>query len=44
MSHTEWLERAVKLAKKGAGYVEPNPRVGALVVKDGVVVGEGSAA
>ena len=41
MTHTELLERAVKLAKKGAGYVEPNPRVGALVVKDGTVVGEG---
>ncbi len=41
MQHAEILERAVKLAKKGAGYVEPNPRVGAVVVKDGQVVGEG---
>lgn len=35
------LERAIRLAKKGTGFVEPNPRVGALVVKDGEVVGEG---
>jgi diaminohydroxyphosphoribosylaminopyrimidine deaminase/5-amino-6-(5-phosphoribosylamino)uracil reductase len=35
------LARAVKLAKKGTGFVEPNPRVGALVVKDGEIVGEG---
>lgn len=35
------VERAVKLARKGTGYVEPNPRVGALVVRDGEVVGEG---
>jgi diaminohydroxyphosphoribosylaminopyrimidine deaminase/5-amino-6-(5-phosphoribosylamino)uracil reductase len=35
------LARAIKLAKKGTGFVEPNPRVGALVVKDGEIVGEG---
>lgn len=35
------LERAIKLARKGTGLVEPNPRVGALVVKDGEIVGEG---
>ena len=35
------LERAIKLAKKGAGFVEPNPRVGALVVRGGDIVGEG---
>ncbi|HYC78272.1 MAG TPA: bifunctional diaminohydroxyphosphoribosylaminopyrimidine deaminase/5-amino-6-(5-phosphoribosylamino)uracil reductase RibD, partial [Planctomycetota bacterium] len=37
----ELIERAIKLAKKGAGFVEPNPQVGALVVRDGRVVGEG---
>lgn len=35
------LSRAIKLARKGTGFVEPNPRVGALVVKDGEIVGEG---
>jgi diaminohydroxyphosphoribosylaminopyrimidine deaminase/5-amino-6-(5-phosphoribosylamino)uracil reductase len=41
MNVQELLERAIRLAKKGTGFVEPNPRVGALVVKDGAVVGEG---
>ena len=35
------LERALLLAKRGTGLVEPNPRVGALVLRDGEVVGEG---
>jgi diaminohydroxyphosphoribosylaminopyrimidine deaminase/5-amino-6-(5-phosphoribosylamino)uracil reductase len=35
------LERAVKLARRGTGLVEPNPRVGALVLRHGEVVGEG---
>lgn len=29
------------LAEKGAGYVSPNPMVGAIVVKDGKIVGRG---
>ncbi len=32
---------ALDLAEKGRGYVEPNPMVGALVVKDGVIIGKG---
>lgn len=39
--HKTWMMRAIKLAKKGIGTTHPNPRVGAVVVKDGVVVGEG---
>jgi diaminohydroxyphosphoribosylaminopyrimidine deaminase/5-amino-6-(5-phosphoribosylamino)uracil reductase len=35
------MKLAIKLAKKGIGTTHPNPRVGAVVVKDGVVVGEG---
>jgi diaminohydroxyphosphoribosylaminopyrimidine deaminase/5-amino-6-(5-phosphoribosylamino)uracil reductase len=35
------LQRAIKLACRGTGLVEPNPRVGALVVREGEVVGEG---
>ena len=35
------LERAVALAEGGRGRVSPNPLVGAVVVKDGVVLGEG---
>ena len=35
------LSRAIDLATRGRGRVHPNPVVGAVVVKDGVVVGEG---
>jgi diaminohydroxyphosphoribosylaminopyrimidine deaminase/5-amino-6-(5-phosphoribosylamino)uracil reductase len=35
------LSRAIALAEKGRGRVSPNPMVGAVVVKDGKVLGEG---
>ena len=35
------MRRAIELAGRGWGRVSPNPLVGALVVRDGVVVGEG---
>jgi diaminohydroxyphosphoribosylaminopyrimidine deaminase / 5-amino-6-(5-phosphoribosylamino)uracil reductase len=35
------LARAIELAQKGLGKVSPNPVVGAVVVKDEVVLGEG---
>jgi diaminohydroxyphosphoribosylaminopyrimidine deaminase/5-amino-6-(5-phosphoribosylamino)uracil reductase len=35
------LERAIELAERGVGSVSPNPVVGAVVVKDDRVVGEG---
>jgi diaminohydroxyphosphoribosylaminopyrimidine deaminase/5-amino-6-(5-phosphoribosylamino)uracil reductase len=35
------MRRALALAKKGWGQTAPNPMVGAVVVKDDVVVGEG---
>jgi len=35
------LARAVELARKGSGAVKPNPVVGAVVVRDGEVLGEG---
>jgi diaminohydroxyphosphoribosylaminopyrimidine deaminase/5-amino-6-(5-phosphoribosylamino)uracil reductase len=38
MSH---LERALELAERGRGTTRPNPVVGAVVVADGEVVGEG---
>ncbi len=37
----EWLKRALDLAEQGRGRTAPNPMVGALVVKDGVLLGEG---
>jgi diaminohydroxyphosphoribosylaminopyrimidine deaminase/5-amino-6-(5-phosphoribosylamino)uracil reductase len=33
--------RALELAERGLGHVEPNPLVGAAVVRDGQLVGEG---
>jgi diaminohydroxyphosphoribosylaminopyrimidine deaminase/5-amino-6-(5-phosphoribosylamino)uracil reductase len=36
-----YMTRALELAELGLGYVEPNPPVGCLVVRDGEVVGEG---
>lgn len=35
------LRRALELAERGRGQVSPNPLVGAVVVKDGEVIGEG---
>ncbi len=38
---TVFMTRALDLARRGRGRVEPNPMVGSVVVKDGRVVGEG---
>ncbi len=35
------MAMALELAERGRGYVEPNPLVGAVVVRDGEVVGRG---
>jgi diaminohydroxyphosphoribosylaminopyrimidine deaminase / 5-amino-6-(5-phosphoribosylamino)uracil reductase len=37
----EHLQRALELAEGGRGRVSPNPLVGAVVVRDGEVIGEG---
>jgi len=36
-----FMERALALARKGAGLASPNPMVGAVIVRDGELVGEG---
>lgn len=41
MSDEEYMRMALELAKKGAGHVNPNPMVGAVIVKDGRVIGKG---
>jgi diaminohydroxyphosphoribosylaminopyrimidine deaminase/5-amino-6-(5-phosphoribosylamino)uracil reductase len=41
MSDEELLERALELAERGRGTTAPNPVVGAVLVHDGEVVGEG---
>jgi diaminohydroxyphosphoribosylaminopyrimidine deaminase / 5-amino-6-(5-phosphoribosylamino)uracil reductase len=38
---TGFLEHALELAERGRGTTHPNPVVGAIVVRDGEVVGEG---
>jgi len=35
------MHRCLELAKLGAGYVAPNPMVGAVLVHDGKIIGEG---
>ena len=37
----QFMKRALELARGGAGLVSPNPAVGAVLVRDGRVVGEG---
>lgn len=36
-----YMRRAIELAKKGEGWTNPNPMVGAVVVKDDRIIGEG---
>jgi diaminohydroxyphosphoribosylaminopyrimidine deaminase/5-amino-6-(5-phosphoribosylamino)uracil reductase len=37
----EYMKLALELAKKGIGRVHPNPMVGAVIVKDGKILGQG---
>jgi diaminohydroxyphosphoribosylaminopyrimidine deaminase / 5-amino-6-(5-phosphoribosylamino)uracil reductase len=37
----QYMEQAIELARKGEGLAAPNPMVGAVIVRDGEVVGEG---
>lgn len=37
----DYMKRAIELAKKGEGWTNPNPMVGAVIVKDGRIIGEG---
>ncbi|MBQ1393763.1 MAG: bifunctional diaminohydroxyphosphoribosylaminopyrimidine deaminase/5-amino-6-(5-phosphoribosylamino)uracil reductase RibD [Lachnospiraceae bacterium] len=37
----KYMERAIELAKRARGFTSPNPMVGAVIVKDGKVIGEG---
>lgn len=41
MAEEQFMKRAIELAKQGAGWTAPNPLVGAVVVKNGRVIGEG---
>ncbi len=39
--HVAWMRRALALAERARGFCSPNPAVGAVIVRDGQVVGEG---
>jgi diaminohydroxyphosphoribosylaminopyrimidine deaminase/5-amino-6-(5-phosphoribosylamino)uracil reductase len=39
--HETYMRRAIALARRGIGRTSPNPAVGCVVVRDGIVVGEG---
>ena len=41
MSDIQYMEQALKLAKKGAGHVNPNPLVGSIIVKKDKIIGKG---
>lgn len=41
MTDYDYMRRAIELAKKGEGAVDPNPLVGAVIVKNGKIIGEG---
>ncbi|MCQ2541323.1 MAG: bifunctional diaminohydroxyphosphoribosylaminopyrimidine deaminase/5-amino-6-(5-phosphoribosylamino)uracil reductase RibD [Lachnospiraceae bacterium] len=41
MQDKQYMLRAIELAAKGGGWTNPNPNVGAVIVKDGRIIGEG---
>lgn len=40
-NHEKYMQMALDLAVNGTGFVNPNPLVGAVIVKKGVVIGKG---
>ena len=41
MNDLEYMKLAVTLARRGSGRVNPNPMVGAVIVKDDKIIGQG---
>lgn len=41
MIQPDYMKKGIELAIKGCGFVNPNPMVGAVIVKNGVIIGEG---
>ncbi|NCD71974.1 bifunctional diaminohydroxyphosphoribosylaminopyrimidine deaminase/5-amino-6-(5-phosphoribosylamino)uracil reductase RibD [Mucilaginibacter agri] len=39
--HKKYMQRCIELARLGAGYVSPNPMVGAVIVHRDKIIGEG---
>lgn len=40
-AHKKWMKIALNLAQRGLGNVAPNPAVGCVLVKNGILVGRG---
>ena len=36
----KWMSRVLELAEKGRGFTNPNPMVGAVLIRDGEILGE----
>lgn len=41
MDECNYMERAIELAQKGRGFTNPNPMVGAVIIKNDRIIGEG---
>ena len=41
MNHEFYIKRCIELAKKATGKTYPNPLVGAVIVHNGKIIGEG---
>ena len=41
MNDIDYMRLALSLAEKGLGWTSPNPMVGAVIVKDGRIIGQG---
>ncbi|MBQ7481604.1 MAG: bifunctional diaminohydroxyphosphoribosylaminopyrimidine deaminase/5-amino-6-(5-phosphoribosylamino)uracil reductase RibD [Lachnospiraceae bacterium] len=41
MEEEKYMKRAIELAYRGEGFTNPNPMVGAVIVRDGRIIGEG---
>ena len=39
--HIQYMQRCLQLARLGLGSVQPNPMVGAVIVHNGLIIGEG---
>lgn len=41
MTNNDFMKEALSLAEKGMGFTSPNPMVGAVIVRDGEIIGRG---
>ena len=41
MNDADYMSLALELARRGMGWTSPNPMVGAVLVKDGQIIGQG---